>query len=114
MMCRLYGVSASGYYAWRDRKPSERAQGDEVLMKQICHEHALSRQSYGSPRIHEALRRAGTRVGVRRVERLMRENGVRGRFADLYRRMPGMGRFFRREGDCSLLVGRTISAPDQV
>lgn len=44
----------------------------------------------------------------------MRENGVRGRCADLYRRMPGMGRFFRREGDCSLLVERAITAPNQV
>lgn len=114
MMCRLYGVSASGYYAWRDRKPSQRAQEDEVLVEKIREEHAISRESYGSPRIRQALRRAGTVVGMRRVERLMRENGVRARSADLYRRMPGMGRFFRREGDCSLLVDRQISAPDQV
>ena len=113
-MCRLYGVSASGYYAWREREPSERAKADAVLVEKIRQEHSVSRKSYGSPRIHAALCREGARVGRRRIERLMRENGIRGRCADLYRRMPGMGKFFRREGECSLLVDRTISAPDQV
>ena len=114
MMCRLYGVSASGYYAWRNRKPSARAQADGRLLQKIRREHAMSRQTYGSPRIREALCREGERVGRRRVERLMRENGVRGRSAELYRQMPGLGRFFRREGDCSLLVDRAITAPNQV
>jgi putative transposase len=114
MMCRLYGVSPSGYYAWRERGPSERAKDDAVLVEKIRREHTVSRDTYGSPRIHEALRREGERVGLRRIERLMRENGIQGRSAELYRRMPGMGRFFRRESDCSLLVDRPITAPNQV
>ena len=112
-MCRLYGVSASGYYAWVGRSPSERAQADAVLLEQIRHEHAVSRQTYGSPRVHAAMRREGGRVGRRRVERIMRQNGIRGRCADLYRHMPGMGRFFRREGECNQLVNRPITAPNQ-
>ena len=113
-MCGLYEVSSSGYYAWRKRPTSERACRDESLLKKIRDEHARSRSTYGSPRVHQALRREGERVGRRRIERLMRENGIRGRCADLYRRMPGLGRFFRREGDCSLLVDRPITGPDQV
>ena len=113
-MCRLYGVSASGYYAWRERDPSERCKRDAALVEKIRHEHAVSRDTYGSPRVHEALLREGEQVGRRRVERLMREYGIRGRCAGLYRRMPGLGRFFRREGDCNRLVDRAITAPDQV
>jgi len=112
-MCRLYRVSASGFYAWRDRPASERAQADALLLQKIRHEHAVSRETYGSPRIHAALRREGERVGERRVERLMRQNGIQGRSARLYRHMPGMGRFFRREGESNLLVDRPISAPNQ-
>lgn len=113
-MCRLYAVSASGYYAWRERAPSERAKRDAVLVEKIRQEHAMSRHTYGSPRVHAALERQGEPVGRRRVERLMREYSIRARCAGLYRRMPGMGRFFRREGDCNRLVDRPITAPDQV
>lgn len=112
-MCRLYGVSASGFYAWRDRPLSERAKGDVTLLEKIQHEHAVSRQTYGSPRVHAALKRDGERVGRRRIERIMRHHGIRGRCAGLYRRMPGLGRFFKREGDCNRLVDQVLTRPDQ-
>lgn len=113
-MCSLYEVSSSGYYAWRKREPSVRSRRDAQLLEKVRCEHQASGETYGSPRVHAAVRRSGERVGRRRIERLMRQNGIRGRSAGLYRRMPGMGRFFRREGDCSLLVNRSITAPDQV
>jgi len=113
-MCRTLGVSPSGYYAWRERPPSQRAQDDEHLLSKIRREHAVSRETYGSPRVHAALRRQGERSGRRRIERLMRQHGIRGRCGMLYRRMPGMGRFFRRDGDCNHVVNRLITAPNQV
>jgi putative transposase len=113
-MCRLYGVSASGFYAWRGREPSTRSKEDDVLLQQIRAEHRLSRETYGSPRVHAALRRTGRRIGRRRIERLMREHGICGRIARLYRRVPGLNTFFRREGDCNRTLDRPLTAPNQI
>jgi putative transposase len=77
-MCRLLGVSPSGYYAWRDRAPSARAQQDQVLQERIRQYHEASRGRYGAPRIHADLAEEGIRVGRKQVARLMRAGGLRG------------------------------------
>ena len=77
-MCRLLGVSASGYYAWRDRRPSARAAADAALLARIKAIHAASRRTYGVPRIHAELAAAGIFVGRKRVARLMRAAGLKG------------------------------------
>jgi putative transposase len=76
-MCRVLGVQRSGYYAWRKRAPSDRAQANQALLVLIRAEHAASRKTYGSPRIHVVLGRKGERCGHNRVARLMRLDGLR-------------------------------------
>lgn len=79
MMCRVLGVSRSGFHAWATRKPSRRALEDEHLTRRIGEIHAANRRVYGSPRIHAELRlEHDIRVGRKRVERLMRAAGLSG------------------------------------
>ncbi len=78
-MCRVLGVSPSGYYAWRKRPKSERERDDEVLGLEVAAAHANSKGIYGSPRITEELKAQGRRVSRKRVARKMREAGLRGR-----------------------------------
>ena len=77
-MCRLLGVSTSGYYAWSTRPRSKRAQSDEELLVEIRSIHRSSRGTYGAPRVHAELSAEGTRVSRKRVSRLMREAGLQG------------------------------------
>jgi transposase InsO family protein len=111
-MCTLYGVSRVGYYAWRRRGESARREQDRHLLSTIQTLFDSSRRTYGSPRIHQALRAAGTRVSRRRVARLMREAGLRARAARLYRRIPGLHGFFTSIPNHQL--DRLATGPDQV
>lgn len=79
VMCRLLGVSASGFYAWRMRPLSARAVADVGLTATIHAIHRRSGGSYGSPSIHAELAdEHGIRVGRKRVARLMRAAGLKG------------------------------------
>jgi putative transposase len=75
-LCRVLGVSQSGYFAWRTRLPSQRQRQDMVLLAHVRSAFTLSNGTYGSPRMTRELRDQGLAVGRRRTARLMRDNGL--------------------------------------
>ena len=77
-MCRVLRVSASGYYAWRDRAPSQRAIDNAVLTERIRAVHTESDATYGMPRVRAELIDQGMKVSRQRVARLMRLAHIRG------------------------------------
>jgi putative transposase len=102
LMCRVLGVSRSGFHAWAVRAPSARALADQVLSGRIAEIHTGSLKTYGSPRVHAELRLGdGIHVGRKRVERLMR-------VAEL------SGQVRRRRGQTTIRVHGVRTAPDLV
>ena len=86
-MCRVLEVSRSGLYAWRVRRLADARQRKDLrLRSRIRVIHAASRGTYGSPRVQAQLRREDVRVGKARVERLMREEGLRGKIRRRFKR----------------------------
>lgn len=79
LMAQVLAVSLSGFYSWLRRGKSQRVRDDEVLSEKITVFHCGSRSTYGSPRIHKDLQAAGHKVGRKRVARLMRSAGIRGK-----------------------------------
>lgn len=77
MMCQVLGVSRSGFYAARERAPSERTRENGRLRLEIRSVHRESKERYGSPRVYDALRAKGIACGENRVARLMRLDGLR-------------------------------------
>jgi len=78
-MCRNLNVSKAGYYAWRGRSQSQRCKDDALLTLEIEKAHRKSRSEYGSPRVHVELRNQGHRIGRKRVARIMKAHGLRGK-----------------------------------
>ena len=78
-LCRVLGVSRQGYYEYVKRKPSSRWARDAELQERVRGAFHESGKRYGSPRIHQQLRRDGQQVSKRRVERAMRSQGLSAR-----------------------------------
>lgn len=75
-LCRVLGVSRSGFYAWATRPAPRQAERNDALLVHIRAAYARGRQAYGAPRIHQELRAQGIRCGRHRIARLMRREGI--------------------------------------
>ncbi|BAB52333.1 integrase/recombinase [Mesorhizobium japonicum MAFF 303099] len=78
-LCDALDVSRSGFHAWLNRSPSARSRHDEVLVAQIDRSFKSSDRTYGARRVWHDLLAEGLSCGLHRIERLMRENGLRAR-----------------------------------
>lgn len=85
-MCRVLGVSTSGFYGWQKAPQSNRSKQDEQLAVRVRAAYQKSRGTYGSPRVHAELQSAGLRVGRKRVARIMRLSGLVARSKRRWRR----------------------------
>ena len=113
-MCRTLDVTRSGLYAWRRRpRPGPRALRDAEIRGRIHHVHAESRGTYGSPRVHAQLRKDDVRTGKARVERLMRQDGLRGKIKRRFR-VTTDSEHAHPVAPNTLDRQFTVEAPDQV
>jgi putative transposase len=78
LVCRVLRVSRSGYYAWKRRPESERSQKNRELLERIREIHGRSRETYGVPRVQNALKELGFRHGKGRIARVMKKAGLFG------------------------------------
>lgn len=80
-LCRVAGVSRSGFYAYKTRRPGVRARANQAVLVEIRQIHETSRRTYGAPRVTGQLRRSGHRIGHNRVAKLMADHGLVGAHA---------------------------------
>ena len=113
-MCRVLGLSPSGYYAWLNRPPSKRAERDAELVVMIRTVFDDNRQVYGRPRIFADLKEQGESVGEKRVGRLMKQEEIQG--ASRRRRGPKTTKRNKDARPAPDLVERDFAAdgPDQL
>ena len=113
LVCRRFGVTRAGFYAWRNRPPSPRSTSDAVMTERVREVFQQAHGLYGSPRVTRELGHRGVPVGRRRVARLMRLAQLQGRSARLYRRSRvGQKRFYRAHPN--LVQDLTTTRPDQL
>jgi transposase InsO family protein len=105
-LCSRLGVSRSGYYVYANRKKPEREKQDEALLVEIERIYKSSKETYGSPRVHRALRKKDIRVGRKRVERLMRDNGIKSRAVRVYKQIPGLYKASRKHRNLRIKLPR--------
>jgi putative transposase len=113
-MCRVLGLSPSGYYAWLNRPPSKRAERDAELVVKIRTVFDDNRQVYGRPRIFADLKEQGESVGEKRVGRLMKQEEIQG--ASRRKRGPKTTKRDKDARPAPDLVERDFAAdgPDQL
>lgn len=98
-LCRLLGVSTSGYYAWRSRPMSTHRCHDLRLIAAIRELHQGYRRSYGAARLHRALVNKGYTCSRHRINRLMREMQIKASTTGLYAWRPGQHEFYSSTGN---------------
>jgi putative transposase len=113
VLCRVLGVSTSGYYAWTERPASARARRDEELGQRVRAAHSASKGRYGSPRVHAELRANGDKVGRKRIARLMKQANLAGRKRRRFRQTTDSNHNYPIADN---ILGRDFitTAPDEV
>lgn len=99
-MCGALGVSRSGFHAWLNRAPSQRARDDEVIGARVKTSHITSYRTYGARRVWHDLLAEGISCGLHRVERLMRQQGLRAR--------PRRRGLPKDQGERSVIAGNVL------
>lgn len=107
-LCQLYGVSTSGFYAWQSRPLSNHKHYDESLKVVIKDLHQGFRRCYGSTRLHRELRHKGYVCSRRRINRLMREMGIKASTTGLYAWRPGQHEFYSSTGNQLKQAGEAV------
>lgn len=112
-LCRVLGVSRSGYYGWRSRPASERQQANNLLLQHIRTIHVGSRENYGAVKTWKALTKASETCGLNRVARLRQAHGIE---AKRRRRFHCVYAARNRDTTAPNLLNRdfTAAAPDRV
>ena len=84
-MCKVLGVSVSGFYSWKYRPSSKREIAEKRLLKSIQNIHQKSRKTYGSPRIYRSLKNSGENCSKVRVAKIMKKHGIRSKIKRKYK-----------------------------